>query len=280
MNNLHRHLAPVSTSAWEQIEDEARRTFKRNVAARRVVDVSGPHGVDLAAVGSGHLNDTDSHVPGVDVRLRDSQPLVELRVLFTLAREAVDSVERGSQDADWQPVKDAATDLALAEDRAIIDGFAPASIGGIRPGSSNAALPLPADSRELPDAVAQAASVLRLAGVDGPYSLLVSASTYTTLAETTDNGNPILRHVQRLLGDGGVLWAPAIDGALLLSGRGGDYELTLGEDVAIGYQSHDQDTVTLYLQESMTFRAFTAEASVSLDPVPAASRAQGPQERA
>ena len=42
MNNLHRELAPISDAAWADIEAEARRTFTRHVAARRVVDVIGP----------------------------------------------------------------------------------------------------------------------------------------------------------------------------------------------------------------------------------------------
>lgn len=44
MNNLHRELAPVSDAAWEQIEEEATRTLKRFLAARRVVDVTDPQG--------------------------------------------------------------------------------------------------------------------------------------------------------------------------------------------------------------------------------------------
>ena len=55
MNNLHRELAPISDAAWAQIEEEASRTLKRYLAARRVVDVEGPQGTTLSAVGTGHL---------------------------------------------------------------------------------------------------------------------------------------------------------------------------------------------------------------------------------
>ncbi len=64
--------------------------------------------------------------------------------------------------------------------------------------------------------------------------------------------------------DGEIVWAPAIDGAFLLSTRGGDFELRLGQDLSIGYLSHDTDTVQLYFQESLTFLVYTAEASVAL----------------
>jgi uncharacterized linocin/CFP29 family protein len=117
--------------------------------------------------------------------------------------------------------------------------------------------------------VAGALSTLRLAGVDGPYSLLLSADAYTAVAETTDHGYPVRDHLARLLHDGEIIWAPALDGALLLSTRGGDYELHLGQDISIGYLSHDTDHVQLYLQESLTFLAITAESSVPLTAPPA-----------
>ena len=53
----------------------------------------------------------------------------------------------------------------------------------------------------------------------------------------------------------------------MLTTRGGDFDLQLGTDVSIGYTSHDADTVQLYLQETLTFLCYTAEASVALSHV-------------
>jgi uncharacterized linocin/CFP29 family protein len=263
MNNLHRELAPVSDAAWASIEEEARRTFQLHVAARRVVDVKGPDGAGLDCVGTGHLTSIEAPASGVSARLRTSQPLVELRVPFAVSREAIDDVERGAQDSDWQPVKDAAKKIAFAEDRAIFEGYPAAGITGVRQSSSNSALTLPAEVRDYPEIVSQAVSALRLAGVAGPYSLLLSADAYTAVSETADHGYPIREHLARVV-DGAIVWAPAIDGAFLLSTRGGDYELRLGQDLSIGYLSHDAESVELYFTESLTFLAYTAEASVSL----------------
>lgn len=83
------------------------------------------------------------------------------------------------------------------------------------------------------------------------------------VSETSDHGYPIREHLNRLV-DGDIIWAPAIDGAFVLTTRGGDFDLQLGTDVAIGYASHDTDTVRLYLQETLTFLCYTAEASVAL----------------
>jgi uncharacterized linocin/CFP29 family protein len=265
MNNLHRELAPVSDAAWASIEAEARRTFESHIAARRVVDVRGPEGLGLASVGTGHLADITAPADGVTARLRTSQQVVELRVPFTLSRTDVDDVERGAQDPDWQPVKDAAKKIAFAEDRAVFEGYPAAGITGVRQSTSNPVLTLPGEAREYPDVISQAVSALRLAGVGGPFSLLLSANAYTAVSETADHGYPIRDHLTRVV-DGDIIWAPAIDGAFVLSGRGGDYELRLGQDLSIGYLSHDASAVQLYFTESLTFLAYTAEASVALSP--------------
>ncbi|MFF4817629.1 family 1 encapsulin nanocompartment shell protein [Kitasatospora sp. NPDC001309] len=263
MSNLHRELAPVSAAAWEEIEEEARQTFKLHVAGRRVVDLDGPDGPTLAAVGTGHLTTIDPPLDGVQAHARTSRPVVELRVPFTVSRSAVDDVERGSRDSDWQPVKDAARTLARAEDRTVFAGYPAAHIEGIRADSTNPPVQLPPDVREYPEAVSQALTALRLAGVGGPYALLLGADAYTAVNETSDHGYPVASHIARLL-DGDIIWAPAIEGAFLLSTRGGDFELHLGQDVSVGYLSHDGDSVRLYLQESLTFSVYTGEAAVAL----------------
>jgi uncharacterized linocin/CFP29 family protein len=266
MNNLYRDLAPVTDAAWAQIEDEARRTFERHVAGRRVVDVQGPDGPTLASVTTGHIAEIDppgEESAGILAWLRGAQQLVQLRVPFTVSRLDVDNVERGAQDSDWQPVKDAARQIAFAEDRAIFEGYPAAGITGIRRSSSNPVLTLPAEAREYPTAVSQAVSALRLAGVAGPYSLALSAAAYTMVSETVDYGYPVRDHLAHVV-DGEIVWAPAIEGAFLLTGRGGDYELRLGQDLSIGYLTHDSEYVQLYFQETLTFLAYTAEASVVL----------------
>jgi uncharacterized linocin/CFP29 family protein len=265
MNNLHRELAPISDSAWAQIEDEATRTLKRHLAARRVVDVHGPEGFDLAAVGTGHIRRLPAGPESASVSVREVRPVVELLVPFELDRQAIDDVERGAMDSDWQPVKDAAKQIAFAEDRAVFDGFEGATIQGIRQGTSNPILTLPSDPDAYPRAVAEAISQLRLAGVGGPYRAVLSADAYTAVSETSDHGYPILEHIRRLVDDE-IVWAPAIEGAFILSTRGGDFALHLGQDMSIGYASHTESAVRLYLQETFTFMFLTSEAAVALRP--------------
>jgi uncharacterized linocin/CFP29 family protein len=277
MNNLHRELAPISDAAWSDIEEETSRTLKRYLAARRVVDVTGPGGAALPAVGTGHLRTIKASGGDILARQREVKALVELRVPFDLDRQQIDDVERGAEDSDWQPAKDAALKLAFAEDRAVFDGYAAADIQGIRQGTSNPLMTLPADVTDYPDAIAQALSQLRLVGVNGPYSVLLSADAYTALSETSDHGYPVMEHIKRLV-DGEIIWAPAIAGAFVLTTRGGDFGLHIGQDISIGYLSHTDAVVRLYLQETFTFLLLTTEAAVALAPA-ASARSNSPRQR-
>lgn len=263
MDNLYRELAPISAAAWAELEDEARRTFRRHVAGRRIVDVADPAGEELAAIGTGHLQAIDGPSDGVQGRLRLAQPVVELRVPFIVDRRQVDSVERGAKDADWQPVKDAARQIAFAEDQAVFEGYPAAGIAGLRAGASLPPIDLPADAAGYPDAVSQALAALRLAGVNGPYALALGADAYTVAQEASVDGYPVRKHLD-LIVDGEIIWLPAVRDSFLLSTRGGDFELSLGQDLAIGYLSHDAATVELYLQETLTFAVYTSEAVVAL----------------
>jgi uncharacterized linocin/CFP29 family protein len=271
MNNLHRELAPISDAAWAQIEAETSRTLKRYVGGRRVIDVVGPGGTGLSAIGTGHLQTIAPPAEGIVARQREVKALVELRAPFDLNRQTIDDVERGASDSDWQPAKDAARQIAFAEDGAIFDGYDAAGIRGIRQGTSNPIVALPPDVRDYPKAIAEALSQLRLVGVNGPYAVVFGADAYTALAETSDHGYPVLEHVKRLVKDE-IIWAPAIAGGFVMTTRGGDFVLHIGQDVSIGYSSHTDTAVRLYLQETLTFILLTAEAVVALAPAVPAQR--------
>ena len=263
MNNLHRELAPISEAAWFLIEEETSRHHqtlscrsarRRRAGPKRCRHPRHRHWPFTQSGGAGRWN------PCTTARGQSARRTAHS---FRLERQQIDDVERGANNSDWQPAKDAAPLLAFAEDRAIFEGYAAAGIGGIREGTSNPVVPLPADIRAYPNAIAQALSQLRLVGVNGPYSVLLSANAYTGLSETSDHGYPVMDHIKRLV-DGQIIWAPAISGAFVLTTRGGDFGLYIGEDVSIGYLSHDDKMVRLYLEETFTFLLLTTEASVAL----------------
>src|SRR5260370_12110690 len=154
MNNLHRELAPISDAAWAQMEEEASRPLKRYLAGRRVVDLQGPSGVALSAVGTGHLQNIAAPGEGILARQREVKALVELRVPFDLDRQMIDDVERGANDSDWQPAKDAAKKIAFAEDGAIFEGYAAGGIQAIPQRPPNPIQALPPHVHNYPDPIA------------------------------------------------------------------------------------------------------------------------------
>jgi uncharacterized linocin/CFP29 family protein len=265
MDDLHRKLAPISKQAWEAIDDEAKKHLTVGLGGRRIVDFVGPLGWPFSAVELGQVDRVESRPEsGVTAGLRRVQPLVELRASFALSRRELENIARGSRDPDLEPVREAARAIALAEDQAIFHGYPAANITGIFEASAGGALTLTRDYQRYPLVVSEGLARLHANGVGGPYALALGPDCYKGLTGTaTSGGYPVLEHVQRLI-NGPVFWAPGVQGALLASLRGGDFELVVGRDLSIGYDDHTSDVVRLYLQESMTFRVLSPEAAIPL----------------
>ena len=268
MNNLHRELAPVSDAAWASIEAEARRTFEQNVAGRRVVDVTGPDGPSLASVGTGP--------PGRDRaagRRRRRDP--GLAAHRAAARPAPGAVHGEQAGRGQRGARRAGPGLAAGQGRGPADrlrrgpgdlrrlpggrdhrgqaehvqpGPHPACRGPRVPGRGQpGGQRAPAGRRGRPVSRCCCRPPPTRWSARPPTTATRSASTWPAWWTARSSGRP------------------AIDGAFLLSSRGGDYELRLGQDLSIGYLSHDSEFVQLYFQESLTFLAYTAEASVVLN---------------
>jgi uncharacterized linocin/CFP29 family protein len=265
MDLLKRSLAPVLPEALASVDAEAARVLKLNLAGRKLVDFSGPHGWQLAAVNTGRLQllppATD---PDLHLGIRGVQPLVEVRVPIRLPIMELDSVARGATNPDLAAVVRAAEKVAHAEDAAIFNGFGPAGISGIIPSSPHAPHPLAADVTQLPRTILAARETLRQAGVSGPYALVLDADRYAQVLAAAEDGYPLAKRITQQVLDGPLVRAAAIQGGVLLSLRGGDWQLTVGQDLSIGYAHHDRDTVELYLTESFTFRVLEPAAAVFL----------------
>jgi len=264
MDTLFRELAPITAVAWQEIEKEAKRTLKTMLAARRIVDFVGPQGFATSAVGTGRTVPVSAPPSGaVEAHLRKVQPLVEIRAPFELARSEIEAVDRGAKDPNLDPLIAAARKAAIAEDIAIFHGYPAADIHGMCEAQTGTVLSLGDDYGAYPAAVASAINKLRDGGVDGPYAVALSERCYTGLTETTKAGYPILEHVRRIV-DGPIVWAAGLTGAVVVSLRGGDFELVVGRDFSIGYLDHDAKSVRLYIEESFTFRLLSPQAAVAL----------------
>jgi uncharacterized linocin/CFP29 family protein len=261
---LKRNHAPITPEAWKQIDGEAKRVLQLNLAGRRLVDFDGPHGWQYSAVNTGYLTIRTDGGLGVPWGVRGVVPLIEIRVPFELPMMELDNASRGAV-LDLPAVVSAAEKAAHAEDTAIFNGFKAGGIEGIIPSSPHPAITIPDDYADYPSIVVDAVETLRRGGINGPYALALGPGCYAGLAQAAEDGYPIRDRVEHFL-DGPMVLAPKVDGAVLLSHRGGDFQLSVGQDLSIGYAGHDNDKVSLYLTESFTFRVLERGAAVYLKP--------------
>jgi uncharacterized linocin/CFP29 family protein len=261
MNLTKRELAPITSEAWAQLDAEARRVLVLHLSARKFVDFRGPLGIETGAVNTGRVTAIQSPFSGVAAKLRNVLPLIELRVGFELSIDELDDASRGARDLDFDPLIEAAERIARAEDHAVYHGYPDAGVHGIAETSKHRPVTF-RESRALPFAVVEAKEVLRRVGVDGPYALVLGPALYDETSASAEDGYPIRRRIDALVDL--VVWAPALDHGVLVSMRGGDFELICGQDLALGYESHDDRKVRLYLFESFTSRVLETSAAVVL----------------
>ena len=265
-DHLLRDYAPISDAAWAAIEDDVIPKLKTQLAARTLVDFSGPSGWGLSSVNLGRARPIGEPATGLEASQRVVLPLVELRAEFTVSRRELEDVDRGARDVDFSALDDAAAAMARAENRAVFHGYPDAGIRGLVEVGTHEPIGLESDPNRYPAEIARAVDVLREAGIGGPYGLAIAPEIYTAIVESTEHGGyPLFEHLHQIL-EGPVVWAPGIDCGVVLSQRGDDFVLDSGQDIAIGYRSHDSEDVTLYLEESFTFRVLEPDAVVALDP--------------
>lgn len=264
MNHLLRSIAPISDSTWELLDGEARERLAPALAARKLVDFSGPHGWEYSATNLGRVTDLSaSPADGVGVRQRKVLPVIELRAEFTLSSEELRDADRGADDVDLEPLDRAAHQIAVAENTAVFAG-ADGAIAGIAETSPHERIALGESPERYPGLVATAVDRLLSSGVAGPYAVALGPDPYTKVVQTSEHGGyPLLEHLRKII-DGPIVWAPGLEGAVVLSQRGGDFTFHSGQDLSVGYDSHDADGVHLYLEESFSFHVATPEAAVVL----------------
>lgn len=266
MNHLLRSLAPISDAGWKMLDDEARERLEPALAARRLVDFSGPHGWEYSSTNLGRTTELSSApCDGVTGIQRRVLPLVEVRADFELSRTELRDADRGAEDADLEALDKAAHQIAVAENKAVFHGWHGA-MTGIEEATPHKAIPLGNKPDNYRRPVAAAVERLLHNGISGPYGLALGGQQYQNVVESAEHGGyPLLEHLRKIL-EGPIVWAPGVDGALVLSLRGGDFRFESGQDLSVGYDGHDGDVVRLYLEESFSFHVATPEAAVMLSP--------------
>lgn len=261
MNILKKSLAPLTDKAWSEITERTKQVLGNYLTARKFADINGPNGLEMGGISTGRLEVPENQPDkGVNYGLREFLPMVEVRKPFELDLWELDNIERGAKDIDFSPLENAARELAVFEENAVYEGFQPAKIVGLEAAAEGSLFALPADANALLKEIGAQVINLSKKAVQGPYTLVINEKEWLELIKLSE-GYPIQKQLKAVLG-GKVLINHFNKNSFLLSERGGDYELVVGQDYTLGYDSHTTSKVKLFLTGSFTFRVLSPEAIV------------------
>ena len=271
MDILKRELAPIPAEAWMEIDEQSIRSLKAIMSARKVIDVTGPMGTDFPGVPEGRLEFPKKQPKdAVTYGIHKVHHLVETRITFELDVIELDNVVRGARDVDLASLEEAAKNIAIFEESVIYHGLPEANIRGLALCSEGECLSMGSKPEQLLEAIAEGITVFTGRSVEGPYAFVVGPKLWSLMSAHLQ-GYPVKMQAENILG-GQVVLSPYLTGkyeneAFMLSQRGGDLEIILGQDMAVGYHSHSSDKVKLYFTESFTFRILEPAAVIHYNTV-------------
>ena len=85
MNHLLRSHAPITEAGWERLDGESRERLVPALAARKLVDFSGPLGWQYSATNLGRVEEIRAPAEDLEARQRRVLPLAELRAPFSIS---------------------------------------------------------------------------------------------------------------------------------------------------------------------------------------------------
>lgn len=260
MDILRKSLAPISSKAWEEINETAADILTSVLSARKFVDVEGPKGWDYAALSEGRLNVAANQKGDVKFGINQVMPLIESRLPFELNIWELDNSERGCEDIELGNLEDAARKIAQFEEKVIYEGLKQAGIEGLKESSDFDKIAFPKSVDAILSAVTKGIAQMKQASIEGPYSLVLNQDKWEK-TQSFVQGYPLTKRLENMLG-GSIIMAPFVKDAYLVSERGGNFKLVLGQDLSIGYESHNNKTVQLYFTESFTFKILEPKAVI------------------
>jgi len=261
MEILKKKMAPLSSEMWKEIKDQAKSVLSTSRTIRKFADIDGPYGSDFATVSTGRLKvPRQKWKTGTNYGIREVLPLVEIRIPFELDLWELENIDKGAKDVELDNLDEALKSVVKLEENIIYKGLKDAGIKGLEESSKYPVEDLPDNPSDILKYIGALINRLQQNGVEGPYSLVLEENYWLELINLTD-GYPIIQQLKDLL-EGQIIVNNNFDKSFLLSKRGGDYELTIGQDTSIGYDSHDDRNIKLYLTESFTFRVLSPESIV------------------
>ncbi|MDR1378032.1 MAG: bacteriocin family protein [Synergistaceae bacterium] len=268
MGILRRSTSMVSPEAWEELDKQARLVFQAALSARKFVDFVGPKGWNYTAHSLGRLYVDPQQSGAIRYGINMLLPLVEVRQSFLLDIWELDDIVRGCRNPNLTPLEDAAHAVAEFEEKIIYEGFEPAGIAGLSGASADNTVNLKYDLDSLDfepfflRGLTAALGKLRDSAVQGPYTLVACPSLWNEIYTRGDYA-PFSDKVKNVTG-GDIVRSNRESASYLISGRGGDFELVVGQDLSLGYDGREGTNVKFFFAESFTFNVVNSEAVIPL----------------
>jgi uncharacterized linocin/CFP29 family protein len=260
MDHLRRSRAPLPEEAWKQLDEAVAAAARHLMAARRIATFDGPKGWDHVASRQGTVRACPTTEGRASLCLPDVALLAEIRVDFSLSWDALEAFQRGAPALDTAAAEAAGREAALAEDRLAFYGE-PTGTGFLQsPESPRVDVADWAKGGALVADLLRAVETLDGTGIPGPYEVVLPpAGYYAYFRAVGDGGYPSARQLRPVLA--GVHRSSVLRGAgAVFSTRGGDFILTVGGDLSVGYRHHDRDGVHLVGVETVTAQALAPQA--------------------
>lgn len=264
MDMLRRETAPLSERVWKELDQAVARTARHVMSARRVATFDGPRGWDFIAAPLGTMTPCHTREGRATVCIPEAVLLPQVRADFSLPWSAVEVFERGGPALDTQTAEAAAREVAMAEDRLAFFGQ-PLGVGFLTSKESpRLGLRDWSQAEHVLADLLKAVETLDSLAVPGPYEAVLAPRRYYAYLSASDEGYPITRHLKGVLAD--VHRSTVMeDGGAVFSLREGDFILTVGGDLAVGYRSHDREAVHLFCVETVAAQAVSPESVCRLE---------------
>lgn len=258
---LKREMAPLTALAWDEIDSRAEEVLKSRLTARKAVKVVGPKGLDFTSLSEGRLEVIDDPDSTVAAGIYKVQPLIEARVSFALNRWEMDNLTRGAKNIDLSNLEEAAKKIAEFEEIAVYRGFEAGQIKGLDCVGANKKIPFGKTDASIMEAISKGMITLREKFEAGPFVLIVGEEAYNRLNKSSQ-GYPLIKRIESLI-SGKILLSTVLEGAFLIPYDNSNFELTIGQDFAIGFDFYDQENIHLFITESFTFRVLDENIIIS-----------------
>ncbi len=263
MDIFKQSLAPIPQEAWEEINARAEDVIAAYLTTRKSLEVNGPFGLDKTSVSTGRLSLVEvKKSDNVKIGLYETKSLLETRINFHLSRWELDNVLRGAKDIDLEPLEEAVKEVVLFEENTIYNGNEEAQIKGLF-NEAGHVFKLEDNSQVILDQVSDAIVALRQSFVAKPYNLIVGNKLYKALNKL--HGNKLLRQLIEGMIGGEVILSDVVKGGLLLPVKHPDIEFTIGQEYTIGYETHDNNDIKLFIMNSYTLRVLDPQILVKFE---------------